>query len=228
MAVRKIKIRKLNTFYRVKEKRTFFHSYFCKSRLFRACFKDCSFLHVNFRGSIMTACSFKNCELNDVEFSGTNLRRSNFRNSKLKNVTFVAALLDDCNFAGATFENVLFVNTNIAKAKNLDVNNPNIKVMYQYPKVEISQTLQVVLEELRMNEHIVNYKVLHLSTKKYNHLSLHMLLEHFSEEQLISGMRSLNSKINKSVCTVYRLRELLYNELRRDKIKVPCLTQSRS
>ncbi|WP_052098197.1 pentapeptide repeat-containing protein [Paenibacillus stellifer] len=204
---------KLNTFYGQKMNRKFNHKYLCKSRSFRAVFRESEFNHVNFRGAIITSSSFKKCKFNGVEFLGTNLKRCNFEGAHFKNTIFVGALLEGCKFKNATFENVIFVNMNFENVKFLNLSNPQIKILKEYPKIVASVDLQTILDDLIGNRFISTYKVLHTSTKKINHLNLKILLETFSEENLIKGLEILKVKNTKDIYTVSSLINYLKREL---------------
>ncbi len=205
---------RLNSFKGNKKGKSYRYKYFCKSRSFKANFTECEFSHVNFRGSIMTYCCFKRSKFEGVEFLGTNLRNSNFESAYFKDVVFVGALLDNCKFKSAQFNNVLFVNTNISYCKNLETDCNGITFCSQYPKVNISSNLKDVLEELKENNYITKFKVLHLSTKKYNHLNIKLLLDEFSEEKLIKGLRKAKDKINRDICTLSCLTKFLQSHLK--------------
>lgn len=210
----KPRIFRLNSFFGQKRGRKYINKYFCKSRSFKANFTNAEFRYVNLRGSILTSCCFRNAIFNGVDFLGTNLRRSNFEGVHFKNTIFVGALLDGCNFRNATFENVFFVNTNIKTAKRLNVENPTITVLNEYPNLNISPKLKATLDELKLNEHIFKYKTLHINTRKYNHLSLMILLNTFSEHELIDGLSKANTMLKKDICTVSSLTKYLGNILK--------------
>ncbi|RYD03845.1 hypothetical protein N752_17310 [Desulforamulus aquiferis] len=205
MVENKRRITKLNSFYGKKLEHKYMHKYFCKSRAFKATFKGSEFSHVNFRGSIMTSVSFKSCKFEGVEFLGTNLKKSNFEGASFKDTIFVGALLENCNFRNTTFKNVIMVNTNVNNTKNLNIHNPEITILKQYPKLEISLELKNVLGKLVNDPYISRYRVLHLNTKKYNHLNLKILFDVLSEEQLIKGLKIMKEKNKKEICTVSSL-----------------------
>nr|WP_279287011.1 pentapeptide repeat-containing protein [Heliobacterium chlorum] len=182
-------------------RRKYLYKYFCKSRSFKANFSESQFCHVNFRGAIMTACVFKKCNFYGVEFLGTNLRKSNFEGSHFKNTMFVGALLDKCKLRGCTFENVLFVNTNLDDVKSLNKETPGVTILSEYPKLDISIELKSALDELKSNNNITKCRVLHLSGNRYNNLNINMLLDKYSEKDLIGGLKSLK-EIKKDICTL--------------------------
>ncbi|SEL61265.1 pentapeptide repeat-containing protein [Paenibacillus sp. OK003] len=204
----------MNTFYGQKLGQKYNYKYFCKSRSFRASFRGSEFNHVNFRGAIITSSSFKKCKFNGVEFLGTNLKKCNFEGAHFKNTIFVGALLESCKFKSATFKTVIFVNMNFDNVRSLDLSNPQITILKEYPRIVISTDLQTSLDDLIGNSFISTYKVLHLSTKKLNHLNLKILLETFSEESLIKGLKILKEKNTKDIYTVSSLMNYLKRELR--------------
>jgi len=203
----------MNSFRGVKIGRTYNYHYFCKSRSFKTNFNNAKFYNVNFRGSILTSCYFKKTTFIGVDFLGTNLRRSNFEGAKFNNVIFVGALLDGCNFRNAKFKDCVFVNTSFHNVKNLDLSS-GVTILKQYPKVNISRQLEEVLNLLKDNENIFNYRILHLSTKKFNHLSLKILLEKFPEHKLIRGLVKANERKDLKFPTLYSLETYLRNYLK--------------
>lgn len=207
------KIRRLNSFYGKLQGRKFMFQYYCKSRMFKVAFNGSSFLHVNFRGSIITYCSFKRCTFDGAEFLGTNLRKSNFEGSSFQNCVFVGTLLDGAKFKGCHFNNVVFVNTSSDKAKSFPTDTHGITVFKHYPKMNVSPALAKVLDDGQGNRRIAPYKILHLTTKKYNHLNLKLLLDRYPEPELIRRLQWVISNVDRDICTLSSLKKWLRRAL---------------
>ncbi|KAF0196959.1 MAG: hypothetical protein FD169_631 [Bacillota bacterium] len=186
-----IPVRRILSFYKKRDTKEYHGQYLCKSRAFRASFIKCTFRHVNFKGSIMTSCSFKDSSFIGCDFWGTNFRRSSFRNARFRNCVFVGTLLNGCNFGGATFDNCTFVNTNLNAAKGISISN-TVSLLYSYPSPIVSDQLARVLAELSALPYLLRYRLLHLSTQKYNMLNLALLLSAHSEGFLIEQLPRLS------------------------------------
>lgn len=206
------KMNRLNVFKGKSNKQVMQYQFYSKSRSFSAIFSNVTFKHVNFKGSIMTSCSFKNSEFIGVEFWGANFRNSNFTGARFKHCVFVGSLLKDTNFRNATFENCIFVNTNLENIKNFNPARTGIEILVSYPDLDLSENLITTVEKLRVNEHILKYKILHLTTKKLNKLNLYLLLKKFGEETLIKGLEYTVTNLKKDMPTISCLFNYLLKE----------------
>jgi hypothetical protein len=206
------KMNRLNLFKRRSNKQVIQYQFYSKSRSFSAIFSNVTFKHVNFKGSIMTSCSFKNSGFIGVEFWGANFRHSNFTGASFKHCVFVGSLLKDTNFRNTTFENCIFVNTNLENIKNFNPTQEGVEILVKYPDFNLSESLIKTVENLRNNEHILKYKILHLTTKKLNKLNLYLLLKKFDEETLIKGLQYSAINVKKDMPTISCLFNYLLKE----------------
>lgn len=209
----KFKIYRLNSFETMKIGRSYNYLYFCKSRSFKVNFNNAKFNNVNFRGAILTNCSFKKATFDGVDFLGTNLRKSNFEGATFKNCIFVGPLLEGCKFKNVKFENVTVVNTSFDEVKHLSLDD-GVTILREYPKVEVSSHLREVLNGLIQNKNIFTYRVLHMSTTRYNNLNLKLLLDKFPEHKLARGLHKLNERRHLKFFTLKCLEDYLHAYLK--------------
>ena len=66
------------------------------------------------------------------------MRGTSFKNAKFKNVVFFNCNLKGVDFTGAKFENVTFICTNLKNPKNLDLDNPEIRILRTYRPIDIN------------------------------------------------------------------------------------------
>lgn len=196
------KMNRLNVFKRKSNRRNISYQFYSKSRSFSANFSNVNFKHVNFKGAILTKCSFKNATFVGVEFWGTNLKKSNFTNANFKHCVFVGTHINDTNFKNTTFEHCIFVNTNIGVSKNLNIDCQGIRVMSNYPEIDLSDELKEAIKILESNEHIRKYKIIHLGGNKLNLLNIMLLLERLGEKNLILGLNYASSNVKKDMPTI--------------------------
>ncbi len=205
---RKKGFQKLFIFRKKSKKSLIKNKFYSKVQCFQASFPKVNFINVNFKGAILTKCSFKQAKFSGIDFLGTNLRKSNFLQSDFSHCLFVNALLDKANFKGCTFTNCVFVNTNLYRSKHLQINDSN-QILTSYPTLEISSSLKFALDELKQNEYLSNNRVLHLKGGKINQLTIKLLLERFSEAELLKKLHLVKTKLAKTIVTAKSLSDFI-------------------
>ena len=185
-----------------RKKKNYMYKNLTQAKCYNCDFSDSNFDYVSFRGASMKSCKFSGCSFKSAEFVGTNLKESNFSNARFENVVFESVKLVDVNFKGATFVNTVFLSTDVQGAKNLDLNDKNIKVYEEMPVIEISEDLRTALETAMVNKFVKKARVLDTRKGEINHLSLMILLEHFDEESLIKGLNNLEAHIDRDFYTL--------------------------
>ncbi len=160
--------------------------YAYQSNIHRLIYKGANLVNVNYRASIITNCNFKNARLTGVDFIGTNLKRTTFKGANLSNVNFFNANLKGTDFTDVVFNNVTFMSTNVEKAKNLNIQDANVKVINSYPTIKLTQELEEALYDLSECPGIYKSHVLHVQRNKLNYWFLHLLLANYSQANLIS------------------------------------------
>lgn len=172
-------------------------------------FTGSDFSHVSFRGAHFKACNFNSCTFEASEFVAANLKNSRFVNATFKNAIFDTANLEGANFEGATFENVIFIFTDTTKALNLDIHAKGIRVLGGWPDVAISEKLERAIRACMKNEFIKFAHVLDSKHVAISPLSVMLLLENFTEAELIKGLALLKDHVDKNFGTLSYLIHLL-------------------
>lgn len=189
-----------NFMYKNFEKCNSYHTNFC----------DTNFNYASLRGAKMKYCNFSGASFVGTEFVGTNLRGSNFCNAHFEDAIFNATVLDNTIFKNATFQNCYFINTGIGKAKCFPENSSGITFFSLYPATEnFSEKLIQIVESLRENDIIRRSHTLHLKGGKINTLSLFILIQSFSEEDLIARLPKIPNLLTGQFYTLSYLERLL-------------------
>ncbi|MGL5675722.1 MAG: pentapeptide repeat-containing protein [Cellulosilyticaceae bacterium] len=182
-----------------------------RSHCYDCDFSGSNFDFTSFRGAHFKSCNFYGGSFRAAEFVGSNLKKSRFKKARFEDVIFEGANLDGVDFQGATFKNTIFVGTDVTKAKNLNTISVNIKIYDAMPELEMSEALQVAIQELMENKYVKNARVLDTKEGTINTLSMMRLLEQFDEAQLIKGFGILKDKIANDFCTLSYIIKFLAN-----------------
>lgn len=173
-----------------------------RSNCYNTDFSNSNFNYTNLRGAHFKSCNFYGCTFKSSEIIGANLKRSKFKNAKLENTIFEGVNLEEVDFSGAKFKNVIFINTDISKAKNLDINSPEIKVFEEMPQIDISERLENAIKFAMENKYIKKSRTLDTKDGGINTVSIMLLLENFKEKQLIEGLILIGERMDKEFCTL--------------------------
>lgn len=185
-----------------KKDKNFMYQNLEKSNCYNCNFSGSNFDYVNFRGAHFKSCSFLKCSFKFAEFIGSNFKKSNFKNAKFENTIFESVRLDNVDFKDAEFINTIFVSTDLSNVKNLNIDNPGIRVYDEMPKLDINEELKTATLNALNNKYIKNSRVLDTRDGNINLLSLMILLENFNEEDLIKGLNLLASELDKDFYTL--------------------------
>lgn len=185
-----------------KKDKNFMYQNLEKSNCYNCNFAGSNFDYVNFRGAHFKSSSFLKCSFKWSEFIGTNFRKSNFKNATFENTIFDSAKLQDVDFKDAKFVNTIFVSTDISQAKNLDINNPGIRIFDEMPQIEISEELKNAAFNTFNNKYIKASRILDTKDGDLNYLNIMILLENFDEETLIKGLNFITTELNREFYTL--------------------------
>ena len=164
----------------------FIYKDFEKTKSIHSRFVNAEFVGTSLRAAHMKYCNFTNCKFSGVDFIGTNLRGSNFMGAHFTKCIFVSTVLEKANFRYATFENCYMLGNLLSKSKNVPHDNAGIKIVGDDLKAEaISEELTNVIQSLRENDIIRQSHTLHGKNNKINLLSVLILKETYTEEELI-------------------------------------------
>lgn len=194
-----------------KVNKNFMYKNLSRSNCYNCNFTNSNFNFVSFRGAHFKSCDFYGCSFKQAEFIGSNLKGSKFRTSSFENTVFDSVNLDGADFRDAKFKNVIFIFTDISKAKNLNINNENIKVFEEMPDIKISSSLEEALKNAMTNNFIKSSRVLDTKDGGINLLNVSILLENFKEDVLIKGLNIMQNKIDREFCTLSYLIRFLEN-----------------
>ncbi|MGL4772219.1 MAG: pentapeptide repeat-containing protein [Clostridium sp.] len=195
-----------------KKDKNFMYMDLKRSKSYNVNFAGSKFDFVSFRGAHFKSCSFLECSFKGAEFIGSNLRGCKFKNASFENTIFEGAKLDGVDFKDATFKNVILVDTNLDEARNLDLNNEEIRIFEKMPVIEVSDALKEATEKAMENSFIKVSRVFDTKEGKLNHLTLMVLLESFSEDELINGLEMIKDSIDKDFHTLsYIIRYIKIN-----------------
>lgn len=204
---KKVKKRKHNKFFSYNNEdradRDFLYKNFEKSNSYNTNFTRSKFTYVNFFKSTMKYCGFNGALFIGSEFKNANLRGSRFKGAVFKDVIFINTKLDKAVFTGALFENVIFVGSNIGQARGLLKNTPGITIYTTMPNIELSSQLKQAIGDAIKNPYIKESEVLQFNKKqRLNNINIQRLLEIYSENQLLMGLRLAKDNINKKFYTL--------------------------
>ncbi|MBC2632166.1 pentapeptide repeat-containing protein, partial [Salmonella enterica subsp. enterica serovar Enteritidis] len=135
--------------------------YLAKSQMVRCTAIAARFDFVNFRGSHFKKVSFKNAILTGCDFWGSSFKDCSFENVIIADCVFVACKFKNCNFTGAVIKYSTIVNTSLKECKEIKLLE-NVKVLNQYPKINIDTFLLQTLKNLKEDKYIRKNKLLHL------------------------------------------------------------------
>lgn len=188
----------------------FMYKNFEKANSYHSSFQKANFNYATFRAAKMKYCNFSQSSFVGTEFIGSNLRGSNFDGATFKDAIFTSAVLDKTSFVNASFENCFFLGTKASNVKGLDPKCPGISFLKTYPAQEnFSEELLYIVELLRDNDIIRRSHTLHLKEGKINTLTLLVLKQSFSEEELIKYLPLVPKHLTSDFYTASYLVKLL-------------------
>ena len=183
---------------------------FEKTKSYHTRFINAQFTGTSLRAAQMKYCDFTGCVFSGSEFIGTNLRGSKFINAKFANCIFSGLVLDKANFRGAIFSNCYMVGVSGKSAYNFPEDlSGNVVLPAMPPQDSISRELSVVIESLRENDYIRRSHTLHLKNGKINTLTIMILNELYSNDQLIQLLPLLPKVVSTQFYTVSHLKAYL-------------------
>ncbi|MCM0648085.1 pentapeptide repeat-containing protein [Clostridium swellfunianum] len=185
-----------------KKDKNFMYKNLERSNCYNCDFSGSIFDFVSFRGAHFKSTNFYRCSFTYAEFIGTNLKDSDFKSAVIENAVFDSVKLEGANFKDAKFINTIFLSTDISKAKNLDTNTPGIRIFEEMPKLEISEELRTAVLTAMENKYVKKARVLDTKDGGLNTLNIMLLLENFTEETIIEGLKLIVEKIDREFYTL--------------------------
>ncbi|WPC43711.1 pentapeptide repeat-containing protein [Clostridium sp. JS66] len=185
-----------------KKDKNFMYKNLERSNCYNCDFSGSIFDFVSFRGAHFKSTNFLKCSFKYAEFIGTNLKGSDFKSSIFENAIFDSVKLEDTNFKDVKFINTIFLSTDMSKAKNININTPGIRIFEEMPKLEISDELRSAVLTAMENKYIKKARVLDTKDGGLNTLNIMLLLENFTEEKIITGLKSIVTKLDREFYTL--------------------------
>lgn len=185
-----------------KKDKNFMYKNLRRSNCYNCNFAGCNFNFVSFRGAHFKTCSLMNCSFKGTEFIGTNFKNSKFKDSKFEDAIFEGVNLDGTDFTRAEFKNTIFVQTDVTNARNLNVENPEIRIFEEMPKIEISDQLRNAVNSLMNNKYVKTSRIFDNKEGNLNTLTVMILLEHFSEEVLVNALEKIKDQFDRDFHTI--------------------------
>jgi len=185
-----------------KKDKNFMYQNLQRSNCYNSDFSNSNFDYVSFKGAHFKSCVFLRCTFRWAEFIGSNLKGSNFSDAIFENTIFDSVNLEGVNFKNAKFINTIFLATDLEKAKNLDINNSNIKIFNEMPQLEISEELSRAVENVMKNEFVKKARVFDTKEGTLNLLNIMILLDNFDEETLIKGLNIIETQLDRAFYTL--------------------------
>ncbi|GAA0076679.1 pentapeptide repeat-containing protein [Clostridium sp. CTA-5] len=186
----------------LKQNKNFMYNDLKRSNCYGCDFTGSNFNFTSFRGAHFKGCNFFGCTFKSAEFIGSNLKKSKFKKAKFEDAVFEGVNLTDVDFKEAEFKNVIFVSTDISVAKNLEFDESSVRIFEEAPIINISENLKNAINLALTNEKVRNSRLLDNKDGEINTLSIIILLEKFSEKNLISGLKILADRIDRDFCTL--------------------------
>lgn len=201
-----------------KSYKNFMYQNLTKSNSFNCNFSESNFDYVCFRGAHFKSCKFNGSRFVRSEFIGSNLKGSSFIKAIFDNTVFEGARLVDVDFKGATFTNTIFLETDLSGAKNLNLDDENIRVYAEMPQIELSEALSKAIEHAMTSKFIKKSRTLDTRDGSVNYLSVIILLENFEEEVLIKGLENIDQYIDREFYTLSFIITLINKMLKEENI----------
>lgn len=185
-----------------KKDKNFMYKNFKRSNCYNCNFSNSNFNFATFRGAHFKTCSFMKGSFEGTEFIGTNLKNSKFKNAQFKNAIFEGANLDGADFKDASFDNTIFLGCKLEKVRNLNTNIEGVRVFDEMPEINLSEELKSSLDSFMENKFVKDSRIFDTKEGGINNLTIMILLENFTEEELIKGFNDIKSQIDRDFYTI--------------------------
>ncbi|MDT8718810.1 pentapeptide repeat-containing protein [Clostridium sp. 19966] len=182
-----------------------------RSNCYNCDFSGSIFDFASFRGAHFKSTTFFKCSFKYAEFIGTNLKDSDFKGAIFENAVFDSVKLENTNFKDAEFINTIFLCTDMSKAKNIDINALGIRIFEEMPRLEISEDLRAAVFTAMENKYIKKSRVFDTKDGSLNTLNIMLLLESFTEETIITGLKLIVTKLDRDFYTLSYIIKFLKN-----------------
>ena len=185
-----------------KTNKNFIYKNLNRSKCYNCNFSNSNFDYASLRWAHFKKCNFFRCSFKGAEFIGSNLKGCKFKEAKFEDTVFEGANLDAADFVDAKFKNTIFVDCDITKAKNLNLNDRNIRIFDVMPEFEINENLEKIVLSSMENQFIKKSRVFDTKEGTINTLTLMILSEKFNEETLLEGLHYIKHEVERDFHTL--------------------------
>ena len=170
------------------------NKYNYKANMHKLCFVGAHFYNVKYQASIVTNCNYRDATIIGVDYFNCNMRGTSFKNARFKNVVFFNCNLKGVDFTRAKFEDVTFICINLQESKNLNLDNPGIRILRTYRSIAIDKPVETRLLAMAQNDSIFNARVLYVNKNKLNQWMIGLIHEKYGVDGIIMLSKILGQK----------------------------------
>ena len=164
--------------------------------------KDKNFMYKNFKRSNCYNCNFSNSNFNFATFRGAHFKTCSFMKGSFEGTEFIGTNLKNSKFKNAKFKNAIFEGANLDEIKNFNAEVEGVRIFEGMPEINISSELEEALKNLMENKFVKNSRIFDTKEGNINTLTLMILKENFSEEELIKGFNEIKLQIDRDFYTI--------------------------
>lgn len=176
--------------------------------------KDKIFMYKNFKRSNCYNCNFANSNFNFATFRGAHFKTCSFINGSFEGTEFIGTNLKNSKFKNAKFKNTIFLGCKLEKTKNLNRELKEVRILDEMPEINLSNELKSSLENFMENKYVKSSRIFDTKDGGINTLTVMILLENFSENELIEGFSKIKSKIERDFYTISYIIKMIQKEIR--------------
>ena len=166
------------------------HKYEYKVNIHHCVFSNAYFYTVRYRSGHTTHSSFKKANIHNSDFICVNLKHNIFNATTLKDCIFFGCNFEGCNFKNSKIDNVYFIQCKFVDTKNFCPNDSSYFIN-KYPLINLSSELKATLHQMSAVSKLEKYKILTITSKKYNLWTLSILLHKFTEKEIVVFFKKL-------------------------------------
>lgn len=153
-------------------------------------FNEAKFFNVRYRSGHITQSTFKMARLNCIEFISVNFKKTKFKETQFKNCIFMNCNLTEVDFENAKFENTYFICCKFKNIVNFSISS-EVHILTHYPDKKTSSSLVNLIKLMGNNETLEKFCILTTKNKQVNFWILQLLLNEYSEQELVKFFSKL-------------------------------------
>lgn len=197
------------------ESKKFQYKDFEKTKSYNTTFKETAFIGTSFRAAQFKYCTFIDCNFVESDFVGTNFRGTKFINCSFDKCLFQSTNCERTGFKNCTY-NCCYLDGNRVDCFKCSTGITIIDL--KETQLNILPELVEEIENLRTNDFVRRSHTLHLKRSKINMATLFILLQEYSQEDLINLLPCIPAYIDRDFYTISYLKKLLKKAMKCDII----------